>query len=138
MTEKFRYGPLVWNHIDEDDDSGNYWWAGLAPVKYDHMGIPVDEKDLQCLPMSCPIHPGYNIKHSVFSSSLQDYLPSIDECQTWFDEQFIEIDEARIKREILRWYSKQAHKSANFYTIQDSVNSLDEMVEVVWPLEENK
>ncbi len=49
MTEKFRYGPLVWNHIDDEDDSGNYWWPGLSPVKYDEMGIPSDIKGLQCL-----------------------------------------------------------------------------------------
>ena len=138
MTEKYKYGPLVWNHIDDDDDSGNYWWAGLAPVKYDHMGIPSDIKGLQCLPMSCPVHPGYNIKHSVFSSSLADHLPSIDEWQTWFEENYIEIDEARIKREILRWYAKQRNKSNRFYDLQERANSLNEMVDLVWPPEENK
>lgn len=138
MEEKFRYGPLVWNHIDDDDDSGNYWWAGLAPVKYDHMGIPSDEKGLQCLPMNCPVHPGYNIKHSVFNSSLADHLPSIDEWRTWFEEQFIEIDDARIKREILRWYSRQRNKPRRFYELQESANSLNEMVDLVWPPEENK
>ena len=138
MTEKFRYGPLVWNHVDEEDDSGNYWWPGLVPVKYDEMGIPVDEKNLQCLPITCPVHPGYSIKHSVFNVALQDYLPSIDEWQTWFEEQFIIIDKTRIKREILRWYSKQRNKSQRFYRLQERVNSLDEMVEEVWPPEEIK
>ena len=138
MTEKYKYGPLVWNHIDDDDDSGNYWWTGLAPVKYDEVGIPSDEKGLQCLPISCPVHPGYNVKHSVFSSPLQDHLPSIDEWQTWFEEQFIIIDKTRIKREILRWYSKQRNKSQRFYRLQERVNSLEEMVEEVWPPEENK
>ena len=138
MTEKHKYGPLVWNHIDDDDDSGNYWWTGLAPVKYDEVGIPSDEKGLQCLPISCPVHPGYNVKHSVFSSPLQDHLPSIDEWQTWFDEQFIEIDKARIRREILRWYAKQQNKSRSFYELQKRANSLNEMVNLVWPPEENK
>ena len=138
MTEKFKYGPLVWNHLEDDDESGNYWWPGLSPVKYDEAGIPIDEKNLQCLPISCPVHPGYNIKHSVFSSTLKEYLPSIDEWQTWFDEHFIEIDEARIKREILRWYAKQNKKSRRFYELQNRVKSLDEMVEAVWPLEDDK
>ncbi len=74
------------------------------------------------------------------------YLPStsglqyksIDEWQDWFDNQFIEIDEARIHREILRWYSKQSNKSQNFYKLQESANSLNEMVDLVWPPEENK
>lgn len=138
MIEKFRYGPLVWNHINDEDESGNYWWPGLSPVKYDRMGIPIDEKNLQCLPITCPVHPSYNIKHSVFSSSLADHLPSVEEWRDWFEEQFIKIDEARIKREILRWYSKQRNKSSKFYELQEHVNSLDEMVEVVWPPEENK
>ena len=56
MTEKFKFGPLIWNHIDDDDDSGNYWWPGLRPLRYDDMGIPTDAKGLQCLPMSCPVH----------------------------------------------------------------------------------
>ena len=136
MTEKFKYGPLVWNHVDEEDDSGNYWWPGLAPVKYDKMGIPVDEKNLQCLPVSCPVHPSYEPKHSVFNFTLQDYLPSIEEWQDWFDNQFIEIDEARIKRDILRWDSRHRYKPKNFFELQERVNSLDEMVEAVWPLED--
>ena len=138
MTEKFKYGPLVWNFIDDEDDSGNFWWPGLSPVKYDYMGIPVDEKDLQCLPVSCPVHPSYNIKHSVFNLPLQDHLPSVEEWQTWFDEHFIEIDEARIKREMLKWYSKQRYKSDKFYELLEHVNSLNEMVNLVWPPEENK
>ena len=138
MTQKFKYGPLIWNHVEEEDDSGNFWWPGLIPVKYDDMGIPTDEKGLQCLPMSCPVHPSYQPKHSVFSSPLQDHLPSIDEWQTWFEEQFIIIDKTRIKREILRWYSKQRNKSQRFYRLQERVNSLDEMREEVWPLEDEE
>ena len=44
--EKFKYGPLLWNHVDDEDDSGNYWWSGMAPVNYAETGIPVDEKGL--------------------------------------------------------------------------------------------
>ena len=36
---KFKYGPLVWNHIEDEDDSGNYWWPGLPPVSYDDTEI---------------------------------------------------------------------------------------------------
>ena len=138
MAEKFKYGPLIWNHVDDEDDSGNYWWSGLPPVSYDDAGIPVDEKGLQCLPMSSPVHPSYNIKHSVFNLPLQDHLPSVDEWKDWFEEHFIIIDEARIKREMLKWYSKQRIKSQRFYELQEHVNSLNEMVNLVWPPEENK
>ena len=138
MTQKFKYGPLIWNHVEEEDDSGNFWWPGLTPVKYDDMGIPTDEKGLQCLPMSCPVHPSYQPKHSVFNKALQDHLPSVDEWRDWFEEHFIIIDEARIKREMLKWYSKQRIKSQRFYELQEHVNSLNEMVNLVWPPEENK
>ena len=136
--EKFKYGPLIWDHVHEEDDSGNYWWSGLPPVNYDNAGIPVDEKGLQCLPMSSPVHPNYNIKHSVFNVTLQDYLPSFAEWQSWCDENFIIIDEARTKREILRWYAKQNNKSHRFYKLQESAKSLNEMVDLVWPPDDDK
>ena len=139
MAEKFKYGPLIWNHVDDEDDSGNYWWSGLPPVSYDDAGIPVDEKGLQCLPMSSPVHPSYNIKHSVFNVVLQDHLPSIDEWQSWCDENFIIIDETRIKREILRWYAKQRSiKRSKFFELQKQAKSLNERVDLVWPPDDDK
>ena len=138
MIEKFKYGPLVWNHVDENDDSGNYWWPGIAPVDYDQMGIPVDAKGLQCLPMSCPLHPSYEFKYSVFNNQIKDHLPTFEEWKDWFDENFINITETRIKREILRWYVKRGNCTRNFYAIQERAKSLDEMVDLVWPPEENK
>jgi len=138
-VEKFKYGPLLWNHVDDEDDSGNYWWSGLAPVNYDETGIPVDEKGFQCLPLSSPVHPAYTLKHSVFNSALQDHLPSFAEWQSWCDENFINIDETRIKREILRWYSKcDSGRSKQFYTLQQRAKSLNEMVDLVWPLDDDK
>ena len=88
--------------------------------------------------MSCPVHHSYQPKHSVFNKALQDHLPSVDEWRDWFEEHFIIIDEARIKREMLKWYSKQRIKSQRFYELQEHVNSLNEMVNLVWPPEENK
>ena len=79
---------------------------GKVKVFFPKDNIPIDAKGLQCLPMSSPVHPAYALKHSVFNPLIKDHLPSIDEWRQWFDEQFIEIDDARIKREILRWYAK--------------------------------
>ena len=139
MTEKFKYGPLVWNHMGDEDDSGNYWWPGLAPVAYDNTGIPIDAKGLQTLPLTCPLHPGYAIKDSVFSANINEHLPSIDEWQEWFDEHFIKIDEAWIKREILRWYAKDSKRvTSNFASLYSKCKNLQEMVEAVWPQDENK
>ena len=59
--------------------------------------------------------------------------------EEWFDEHFIEITSHRIKREILKWYVKQNRvKSENFIKLQANCEMLDEMVEAVWPLDENK
>ena len=139
MTEKFKYGPLIWNHVDHEDDSGNYWWPGLSPVKYDDMGIPCDLNGLQCLPISSPVHPDYEPKDSVFNKQIREHLPSEKEWKKWFDEHFIEITSHRIKREILKWYVKQNRvKSENFIKLQANCEMLDEMVEAVWPLDENK
>jgi hypothetical protein len=106
MKEKFKYGPLIYNHMEDEDDSGNYWWPGISVVGYDRDGIPIDSAGLQCLPLNSPVHPFYEPKDSVFSSTIQDHLPSIKEWKEWFDKEFIEISEKRIKREILRWYVK--------------------------------
>ena len=136
---KFKYGPLVWNHIEDEDDSGNYWWPGLPPVSYDETEIPIDVRGLQCLPMHSPLHPDYESKDFVFNSHINDYLPTIKEWADWFDEHFIEITDYRIKREILKWYVKNSKKvTANFLNLQSKCSSLDEMVEIVWPPEENK
>lgn len=138
MTEKFKYGPLIWNHVQEEDDSGNYWWPGLPPVEYDREGIPLDNKGLQCLPISSPVHPDYESKNSVFHISINDYLPSLEEWSEWFDEHFIEISEDRIKREILKWYSRQSGKTVEFFKLQENCSTLDEMVKAVWQPDENK
>ena len=139
MNEKYKYGPLTYNIIDNDDSSGNYWWTGDPPVNYDAMGIPVDLKGLQCLSISSPVHPNYEITDSVFNKQINDYLPSFNEWRAWFDINFIEIDEHRIKREILRWYVKENNRiSQDFYELQKNVENLDEMVDVVWPPDENK
>ena len=135
--EKFKYGPLVYNTVEDEDDSGNYWWPGLPPVGYDETGVPIDSKGLQCLPLHSPVHPNYKIESPVFVDILNDYLPSISEWKKWLEDNFIEANDDQIKRLILKWYSKQNSKSRNFYMLQQVVNSLDEMVEKVWQQEEN-
>ena len=48
--------------IEAKDDSGNYWWPGSSPLRYDEMGIPIDLQGYQCLPLSSPVHPNYESK----------------------------------------------------------------------------
>ena len=60
------------------------------------------------------------------------------EWEEWFEEHFIEISENRIKREILRWYSKRNGKTKEFFILQSTCKTLDEMVKAVWQPEENR
>lgn len=139
MKEKFKYGPLVYNYSDDEDDTGNYWWSGLTPIGYDHDNVPIDKEGLQCLPLQSPVHPGYVPVHSQYNKKLDVDLPSIEEWKSWFDSEFIDISEHRIKREILKWVIKDtARISKKFIEVRASCKTLDELVEIVWPLEENK
>ena len=82
MAERFKYGPLIYDTVDDVEDidgGGNYWWAGLHPVGYDEMGIPVDSQGLQCLPLSSPFHPDHIPKDPVYNQYINDYVPSIKE-----------------------------------------------------------
>ena len=49
---------------------------------------------------------GYAPVHSQYNRELDIYLPSIEEWKSWFDSEFINISEHRIKREILKWIIK--------------------------------
>ena len=84
------------------------------------------------------MHPSYESKNSVFHRLINDYLPSIQEWEEWFDEHFIEISEDRIKREILKWYARQSGKTKEFFALQTECSTLDEMVKAVWQPDENK
>jgi len=33
--EIYKYGPLVYNTPDSEEDTGNYYWSGSPPVGYD-------------------------------------------------------------------------------------------------------
>ena len=76
--EKFKYGPLIWNCINEDDESGNFYWNGDPPVKYDDMNIPVDENGLQCLPVESPVHPSWTANN--VQKEKNDFLYNFKTC----------------------------------------------------------
>lgn len=136
--EKYSYGPLIYNTVDDDDDSGNFYWSGFPPVAYDSDGIPIDKNGNQCLPLECPLHPGYKPKEFVFSEILQDKLPSLEEYKEWFKENFLEATDRQIYRYILKWYvfnREDVDKPLQFFELQKKINSIDEMVGQVWQLD---
>ena len=91
MTKKFRYGPLVYNCIADEDDSGNYWWAGNPPVAYEEESgpyrMPVDSFGNQCLPGDCILHPNCRVEE--WESVEIFKVPSLSWCRTWFDDSLI-------------------------------------------------
>jgi len=126
----FKYGPLTWASIE--DDSGNYYYPGIPPVGYDKQGIPIDEKGLQCLDLHCPVHPEYQPVDASYYPAIKDFLPSVEEWESWFEQNFITIDTPRIQREIIRWYAKQPTVSQEFKHLAKNSSSIAEIAQFIF------
>ena len=101
--EKFKYGPLIWNCIgdEEDDEEGNYYWPGNPPVAYDDLGVPVDKDGRQCLPLDCPFHPHYVFRDTITSKYGIKFPASLKDYKEWLDKNYIVFDEAAVRRNII-------------------------------------
>ena len=134
--QKFKYGPLVWNSFAEEDESGNYYWNGNPPVEYDHLGIPIDEAGMQCLPIQSPVHPSWQVESSQleYNDFLQFKIPSISSTREWFDENFLVVTDIQCKKYIIKWI----RKNENFSRMIAGASSLVEMMDRIWPLDEHK
>ena len=99
--EKFKYGPLVWNCIGDENEEGNYYWPGNPPVAYDEMGLPIDKDGRQCLPIDCPFHPHYSFKDFITSKYGIKFPASLKDYEEWLDKNFIVFDESTVKRNIV-------------------------------------
>ena len=106
MAEKYTYGPLVYNHFGDDDDSGNYWWNGKPIVGYEQpegiWKIPVDEDRNQCLPGESILHPCCRVERFTSHPVLGD-VPELDWCREWFEDNFLIVSDWDVCRYILRW-----------------------------------
>lgn len=135
MTEKFKYGPLVYNCFGEEDDSGNYWWAGNPPVAYEAESgpyrIPVDSNGNQCLPGECILHPNCRVEEWETDKPLSD-VPSLAWCRSWFEDNFLVISDYQVCKYILRWYwwNKQYQNEWQEFSAGKTV---DEMIGEIWP-----
>ena len=135
MTEKFRYGPLVYNCFGDDDDSGNYWWSGSPVVGYEQpegvWKIPIDELGNQCLPGECILHPCCRVEewteHSILGS-----IPSLEWCRSWFEDNFLIIDDYTVCRYIVRWMWYN-NKNKNEYKRFFKGKRLEEVISEIWP-----
>lgn len=135
MAEKFRYGPLVYNCFGEEDDSGNYWWAGRPVVGYEQpegiWKIPVDALGNQCLPGECILHPNCRVEEWITHKDLGQ-VPDLEWCRSWFEENFLIINDWDICKYILRWYNHN-HQHNKDWKRWKSGKSIDEMIGEIWP-----
>lgn len=132
--KKFKYGPLQWySETETGEYEGNFYTGGTAPVGYDDRGIPVDAEGMQCLSITSPVHPSYEPRDPWYSAVLEDDLPSVKEWRDWFDGEFIEISDERIRREVVRWFFRRSRfLTARHRHLKDSYLTLAELTEAVW------
>lgn len=136
MREKmeiYKYGPLTYVLQGMNESLGNYYWAGKNPVGYDRDKIPIDEDGNQCLDILCPLHPSYIPTALSYNPCLNITLPTIDSFKEWFEDNFLEIDDMKAKKYILRWYSFQKTKAENYKQLQQSCSSVEEVIGQIWP-----
>ena len=138
--EKFKYGSLIWNCVNEDDESGNYFWNGNPPVAYDDDGIPVDEEGMQCLPVQSPVHPSWAGDNATFEYNdfLEFKIPTIDSTSDWFNDNFLVITDRQCKKYIIRWIRNHRRGEPGFHKMTQGASSLTDMMDRVWPQDEHK
>lgn len=138
MAEKFRYGPLVYVGFseDENDEEGNYYWAGNPPVAYEQPSgvfrIPVDEFGNQCLPGQCILHPNCRVEEFEWNEVLGAELPSVSWCRSWFEDNFLIISDWQVCKYILRWYWWNNQNEAKWKTFANG-KTKEEMISLLWP-----
>lgn len=126
-----KYGPL--NYItDLNDDEGNYYWPGPPPVGYDDIGIPIDEFGNQCLPGECILHLNHIPTDTEWNNFLGDYIPTLESCRSWFDDNFLIISDDQLKKYILRWYWWNNQYTQKWKIISKGL-TVPEMIGKIWP-----
>ncbi len=134
MAEKFKYGPLIYNSINDESDEGNYWWPGNPPVAYEAESgpfrIPVDANGNQCLPGESILHP--NCRVEKWESFELCKIPSLSWCREWFEDNFLIVSDYDICRYILRWCDwNYQHKEV--WKDHKKNKTIDEMIGEIWP-----
>ena len=135
--EQYKYGPLLYNTSESDNESGNYYWNGLSPSGYDNMGIPIDSKGFQCLDIVCPIHPGFIASEGEkeYNEFLEVSIPTLSSFREWFSDQFLEVTDRDLALFVLRWIDLQNESepcSQAVYSKCAKLN-LEEIIDSIWP-----
>ena len=129
LVEKFKFGPLVYNCVNEDDEEGNYYWPGNPPVDYDQWGIPVDAHGKQCLGLDCPFHPFHIFEDSETLDIVKNFkIPkSFKVYYDWCEENFLVVTKNHIITDILQKFAKFAPQGASKAQVSFLVQKLHEM-----------
>ena len=136
MSEKFRYGPLIYNSFGEADDTGNYWWPGNPPVAYEQESgpfrIPVDAEGSQCLPGECILHPNCRVEE--WESFELFKVPSLTWCREWFEDNFLVVTDYQICRYIIRWCNHNyQYDDSHGWQEYTKNRTVDKMIGEIWP-----
>tara|TARA_Y100000389_G_scaffold108813_1_gene105909 strand:+ start:187 stop:615 length:429 start_codon:yes stop_codon:yes gene_type:complete len=136
--EQYKYGPLVYNTTDSDDDTGNYYWPGIAPVGYDDIGIPIDNIGYQCLDVvQCPLHPGYEVKDedTEHNEALGCKIPTLNSFNGWFEDAFIKAEPRDLAFFIIRWLNFQddVHPATSALYSKYAQLDIDDIINAIWP-----
>jgi len=135
--EQCKYGPLLYNTSESDNESGNFYWNGLAPTGYDNMGVPVDSKGYQCLDIACPIHPGFTATESEKEPNefLGVSIPTLSSFRSWFADQFLEVTDRDLALFVLRWIDLQTESEPCSQAVYSKCAKLDidDIIDAIWP-----
>ena len=129
LIEKFKFGPLVYNCINEDNEDGNYYWPGNPPVDYDQWGIPIDTNGKQCLGLDCPFHPFHEFEDSETIGLVQNFkIPkSFKVYYDWCEENFLVVTKQHIISDILQKFARYSPPGTTREQIKVLVDKLNEM-----------
>jgi|GEM_PF-2636336 hypothetical protein len=144
--EQFKYGPLVYNLSESDDNSGNYYWPGNGnpPVGYDNYSIPIDSDGFQCLDaVQCPLHPHYKVVDDIvqggkameYNDALGCEIPTLDHFNGWFENTFIKAEPRDLAFFILRWINFQPddYPATNALYEKYAQLDIDDIINAIWP-----
>ena len=136
--EQFKYGPLVYNTSESDDDSGNYYWPGEPPVGYDDEKIPVDSRGFQCLDaQQCPLHPDYKVteENTEHNEALGCTIPTLASFNSWFEDAFIKAEPRDLAFFVLRWINLQKDDHSATTALYSNYAQLDieDIINAIWP-----
>jgi len=136
--EQFKYGPLVYNTTDSDEDSGNYYWPGEPPVGYDSTGLPVDSRGFQCLDaQQCPLHPAFTAteENTEHNEALGCSIPTLTSFNSWFEDTFVKAEPRDLAFFVLRWINFQPDDSPATSALYDKYAKLDidDIIDTLWP-----